>query len=86
MLTFYETPEGFILPKSMIDSPVIEIQLANDEEAKEIERFEQEQKRLREQRERESKERRAEIKRQIAEKKKKIKKKDDQQMTLFGDD
>jgi len=79
MFTFYETPEGFILPKSMIDSPNIKIQLNDGEEAAEMER-------LREQQERERKERRTKINRQIAKKKKKIKKEDDRQMTLFGDD
>lgn len=101
MLTFYETPEGFIIPKSMIDSPAIEIQpdigiqpdikiqLKDSEGASAVELFTTEQQRLRDQQEITRKERRAEINRQIAEKKKKPKKKkkeNDRQMTLFGDD
>lgn len=90
MLTFYETPEGFILPKSMIDRPAIKIQpdikiqLPNAKEASAVEQFKNELQRLKKQQEQESKERRAEIKRQISEKKKK--KENDRQMTLFDDD
>ncbi|MBC2714093.1 MAG: hypothetical protein HF978_02185 [Desulfobacteraceae bacterium] len=81
MLTFYETPEGFILPKSMIGSPDIEIQpdikiqLANGEEVSAVEHFKTELKRFKKQQEQERKERREKINQQIAEKKKKRKKK-----------
>ena len=86
MLTFYETPEGFIIPKSMIDRPDIKIQLPNVEKTSPVERFKNELQRLQKQQEQESKERRAEIQRQLSEKKKKKKKENDRQMTLFDDD
>ena len=38
-LTFYKTPEGFIIPKSMIEDPEIVVEIAEGEDAKELERF-----------------------------------------------
>lgn len=82
--SFYQTPEGFILPKSMIEDREIVIEIAEGEEAEEIENFVEKQRKIKEQNEQEKKERRAEINRKIAEqnKRKKIVK---NQMNLFDD-
>ena len=67
MFTFYETPEGFIIPKSML--PEIEVVFMDEEEEKEFQQFmaEEEQRKKREAEERRA--RRAEINREIAERK-----------------
>jgi hypothetical protein len=80
--TFYQTPEGFIIPKSMIDDRNFIIKLADDEEARELQEFADEKRRAEEERIKKRKERRSEINREIAERKRE-KKKD--QLDLFGD-
>ena len=66
--TFYQTPEGFIIPKSMIDDRGFIIKLADGEEARELQEFADEKKRAEEEKIKKRKERRAEINREIAEK------------------
>ncbi len=82
--TFYQTPEGFIIPKSMIDDREIVIEQAEGEEADEIEKFAEKQRTIMEQKMKEKKERRAEVNREIAEKRKK-KNDDDNQLSLLDD-
>jgi hypothetical protein len=82
--TFYQTPEGFIIPKSMIGDREIIIESAECEEAEEIERFAENQRSIMKQKAKEKKERRTEINRQIAEKKK-TKKRNKNQLSLFDD-
>ena len=84
-LTFYKTPEGFIIPKSMIEEPEIVVEIAEGEDAKEFERFVENQRKIREQEIKEKQERRAEINREIAEKKRKNKDYEKRQLKLFGD-
>ena len=81
-LTFYQTPEGFIIPKSMIDDRGFIIKLADGEEAREIQEFVDEKRRAEEEKIKKRQERRAEINREIAEKKRENKK---DQLGLFGD-
>lgn len=86
--TFYKAPEGFIIPKSMIEVPEIVFEIAEGEDAKELERFVENQKKIKEQKIKEKQERRAEINREIAEKKRENKKNKDyekRQLKLFGD-
>lgn len=66
--TFYQTPEGFIIPKSMIDDRGFIIKLADGEEARELQEFADEKRRAEEEKIKKRKERRAEINREIAEK------------------
>jgi RNA-splicing ligase RtcB len=80
--TYYQTPEGFIIPKSMLGDRELVIEFVDGEEAEELNRFIEEKQRIEEQKAQEKKVRRAEINRKIAEKKKK-KKKDDRQLRLF---
>ena len=80
--TFYQTPEGFIIPKSMIDDRGFIIKLADGEEAREIQEFVDEKRRAEEEKIKKRQERRAEINREIAEKKRENKK---DQLGLFGD-
>ncbi len=80
--TFYKTPEGFIIPKSMVDDRKFIFKLADDEEARELQEFADEKRRAKEEKIKKRKERRTEINREIA-KKKREKKKD--QLDLFGD-
>jgi len=82
--TYYQTSEGFIVPKSMIEDGEIVIELVDGEEAEELNLFIAEKRRIEEQKAQEKKARRAEINRKIAEKKIK-KKKDDRQLNLFND-
>ncbi len=81
LLTFYQTPDGFIIPKSMIDKEFI-IEFVDGEEARELQEFADEKRRIEEEKIKKRKERRTEINREIA-KKKREKKKD--QLDLFGD-
>ncbi len=81
--SFYQTPEGFIIPKSMIGDREIIIESVEGEEADKIEEFVENQRNMEVQKIREKKERRAAINREIAENKKK--KNDDNQIDLFGD-
>ena len=86
--TFYKTPEGFIVPKSMIEDPEIVYEIAEDEDAKKLERFIENQKKIKEQKLKERQERRTEINRAIAEKKRENRKNKDyeeRQLKLFGD-
>ncbi|MCD6440407.1 MAG: hypothetical protein J7L86_01280 [Candidatus Marinimicrobia bacterium] len=80
--TFYQTPEGFIIPKSMIDNQEFIIEFADGEEAGKLQEFADEKRRIEEEKIKKRKERRAEINREIAEKKKEKKK---EQLNLFGD-
>ena len=82
--TFYQNPEGFIIPKSMIGDREIIIEFVEDEEAEEIERFAENPRSIKEQKAKEKKERRVEINRQIAEKKKN-KNRNKNQLNLFDD-
>ncbi|KHE91113.1 MAG: DUF6398 domain-containing protein [Candidatus Scalindua rubra] len=87
-LTFYKTPEGFIVPKNMIEDLEIVYEIAEGEDAKELERFVENQRRMKEQEIKRKQERRAEINREIAEKKRKNRKNKDyknRQLKLFGD-
>jgi hypothetical protein len=74
-LTFYQTADGFIVPKSMVQEVVFEVATEEDEE--EIRKFEEERRKAKEQKELEKKRRRTEINRKIAEEKKKKKNKGD---------
>jgi hypothetical protein len=74
-MTFYQTADGFIVPKSMFQKVVY--QVANEEDAEEIRKFEEEQRKAKEHKELEKKRRRTEINRKIAEEKKKNKNKGD---------
>lgn len=69
--SFYQTTEGFIIPKNMAEDRELVVGIATEEESAEIEKFVQNQRKLKEQKEKEKKERRAEINRKIAEQKKK---------------
>ena len=80
--TFYQTPEGFIIPKRVIGNREIIIEFAEGEEAEEIERFAENQRSIMEQKAKEKKARRVEINRQIAEKKK-TKNRNKNQLSLF---
>lgn len=55
MFTFYQTPEGFIIPKSMLESPEFLIDFAEGEEAEELQRQIEERKNLRLQKQQEKK-------------------------------
>ncbi|MEE8430825.1 MAG: DUF6398 domain-containing protein [Candidatus Desulfatibia sp.] len=79
--TFYQTPEGFIIPKSMLGDKELVVEFVDGEEAEELNRYIEEKHRIEEQKAQERKARRTEINRKIAEKKKK--KKDDRQLSLF---
>lgn len=82
--TFYQTPEGFIIPKRVIGNRETIIEFAEGEEAEEIERFAENQRSIMEQKAKEKKARRVEINRQIAEKKK-TKNRNKNQLSLFND-
>jgi len=83
MLTFVQTPEGFILPKSAIQNRDIVIEFVEGEEAEELENYIAEQKCREEREAAEKKARRAEINRKIAEDKKREQQKN--QLSLFDD-
>jgi len=80
-LTYYQTPEGFIIPKNIVDKKYI-IEFDDDKEARELQKFADEKRRIEEEKIKKRKERRAEINREIAEKKKENNK---DQLGLFGD-
>lgn len=87
-LTFYKTPEAFTVPKSMIEGLEIVFEIAEGEDAKELERFVENQKKIKEQKIKEKQERRTEINREIAKKKRENRKHKDyekRQLKLFGD-
>lgn len=83
MFTFYQTSEGFIIPKSAISNHEIMVEFVDGKEAEELENYMAEQRRRKEQEAAEKKARRAEINRKIAEDKKKKKQKN--QLNLFDD-
>jgi len=84
-LTFVQTPDGFILPKSMLAEPEIVVEFVEGEEAEGLERFMVERLRRKEREAAEKKARRREINLKIAEKKKKKKKEHDKQLGLFDE-
>lgn len=90
MTTFYMTPEGFVINKSTLREMAgkeIVVEIADEEESAEIDRFMAERKRLEEEKLQRKKERRLEINRKIGEKKKAKKlERDKKQLGLFGDD
>lgn len=77
--SFIKTPGGFIIPAMMAhemltgESNDIEIEIANEQQSQEIDKFMAEKKRLLEEAEQARQERRAEINREIADKKQKKK-------------
>lgn len=82
-LTFIQTPEGIIIPQKWFDNRKIEIMIADEKEAKEIEEVLEERRKKEQQRSLERKERQAEINRKIAEEKKK--KEEKHQLTIFDE-
>lgn len=82
-LTFYQTSEGFIISKSMIEDREKIIEFVEGEEAEEIERLAENQRSIIEQKTKEKKERR-EINKKITEKKK-TKNHNKNQLGLFDD-
>ena len=83
MFTFYQTSEGFIIPKSMLRDHEIEITFMDEDERKAFESHLTEQERIRQQEVEAEKARREAMRREAAEKKRKEKYKD--QTDLFGD-
>ena len=80
---FYMTPEGFIIPSSLVSGKKIIIEAAEGEDLEELKRFDEERKWAEEQRLKEKQVRRTEINRKIAEEKKK--KREAGQFNLFDD-
>ena len=80
--TFYQTPDGFIIPKRMVENREFIIEFVDGEEARELQEFADEKRRIEEEKIKKRKERRAEINREIAEKKRENNK---DQLGLFGD-
>ena len=83
-LTLYETSEGFIVPKNMLNGKEFVIEFMDDEESKEFEKLVEDQRERKEKELEKKRERRIEINRQIAEQKK-MKKRNKDQLGLFGD-
>jgi len=83
MFTLVELPNGLVVPKSMLPDFEIVYEIADDEEAEEIQEFLEEQRRLKERKAREKKARKTEIKRETAKDKKK--KMQSRQLGLFDD-
>jgi len=83
MFTFYQTPEGFIIPKSMLQKHKIELAVMDEDETREFEERLAEKKRRREQEAEEKRAHRDEMRRKAAAKKRKEKYKD--QTDLFKD-
>jgi len=82
--TFYRTSEGFVLSQKMVGKRELVIEVAEGEEAKELEEFIENQRKMEEQKEKEKKENRTKLNRQIAEQKKK-KEVAKNQINLFDD-
>ena len=80
--SFVQTQEGFIIPKNMIKERAFIVEVAEGEEAEEIEKNIENQRIIREQKIKERKERQAEINMKFAKRKKKD---DDKQLRLFDD-
>lgn len=83
--TFYETPQGFLIPKNAADTIGISYEFADDDESKEIENFFEKEKKLAAQKVLEKMEQRREVNRKIAAEKKRKKMENDTQMDLFGE-
>ncbi len=79
--TFYETPEGFIIPLSMFNGNNIEVETANDEESEEIRKHLDQKKRDEELGQEIKKKRRDRVNKSKKEKEKK--EKESKQLTLF---
>ena len=84
-LTFVQTPDGFIFPKSMLAEPEILVEFVDAEGAEELERFMVERLHRKEHEAPEKKARCRETNLKIAEKKKKKKKEHDKQLGLFDE-
>ncbi len=84
-LTFYQTPEGFVIPKSMIGDRELVVEVMDKEESKEFEKLIENERKVREQEVIKKREERAEKKRQIAEEKRKNRDYEKRQLNLFGD-
>ncbi|MBC8442307.1 MAG: hypothetical protein H8D87_21790 [Deltaproteobacteria bacterium] len=82
--TFYETKEGLIIPKNMMNDFEIVYEIADEEETETIEKFMEEKRQIEKQKLIDKKNRRAEINKKIAEKKRMKKEKDDPQLDLFN--
>lgn len=80
---FYMTPEGFIIPSSMVPEREIIIEAAEGEDLEELKRYDEERKRKKEEELEKKKAHRAEINRKIGEEKKKKRNRD--QLNLFDD-
>jgi hypothetical protein len=83
MFTLVELPNGLVVPKSMLPDFEIVYEIADDEEAEEIQEFLDEQRRLKERKAQEKKARKTEIKRETA--KDKRKEMQGKQLGLFDD-
>ncbi len=79
--SFYETPEGFIVPLSMLNGKNIEIETANDEESEEIRKHLDQKKRDEELRQEIQKKRRDKVNKRIGQKRRE--EKESKQLTLF---
>ena len=82
-LTFVELPNGLIIPKSMLPKTEVVVELADEKEEEELQKYMAEQKCLKEREAVEKKARRAEINRKITEGEKRKKKEQDKQLSLF---
>ncbi len=83
--TFYQTPEGFVIPKSMIGDRELVVEVMDEEESKEFEELIENERKIREQEMIKKREERVEKKRQIAEEKRKNRDYEKRQLNLFGD-
>jgi riboflavin synthase len=79
--TFYQTPEGFIIPKSMIEKRIVSVGVAEGEDAEKLRRYKEEKERIKIQKERERKARLAEIRKKKAEEEERSR--DARQLSLF---
>jgi len=80
---FYMTPEGFIIPSSMVPDREVIIEAAEGEDLEELKRYDEERKRKQEEGLEKKKAQRAQINRKIGEEKKKKRNRD--QLNLFDD-
>ncbi len=85
ILTFYETPEGFAIPKNIADKREINYEFADEEDSRAIEKFFEDKKKIEEQKVLEKKKQRTELNRKIAADKKSKKMENDPQLDLFSD-
>ncbi len=84
-LTLYQTPEGFVIPKSMIGDRELVVEFMDEEESKEFEKLIENERKAREQEIKKEQEQRAEERRKIAEEKQKNRDYEKRQLKLFGD-